>query len=106
MNKMKKFINDIFGDSVKIWDHEDHPECEQCNIWGRKPRKAKLKYSILKALKSKNPFQTTKVDPLTHSKLIQPRPPGMPNGHVYVCNACYNSYLTEKRKKDNTLQLV
>lgn len=103
---MKKFIKDIFGDIVKIWDDKDHPECEQCNVWGRKSRKAKLKYSIEQALKRKNPFQTTKVDNLTYSKLAQPRPKGIPNGHAYVCNACYNSYLTEKRKKDNTLQLV
>lgn len=103
---MKKFTKDIFGDVVKIWDHEDHPECEQCKAWGRKARKAKLKYSIENALKRKNPFQTAKVDTLTYEKLIQPRPPGMPNGHAYVCNACYNMYLTKQRQENSTLQLA
>lgn len=105
-NKMKKYVKDIFENLVKIWDDENTPDCEVCSTpCGRKARKAKLKYSIESALKKKNPFQTIPVDPLTHSKLVQPRPNYIPNGHAYACAPCYNTYLTKQRQEGpNTLQ--
>tara|TARA_A200000159_G_C7319965_1_gene338433 strand:+ start:1564 stop:1896 length:333 start_codon:yes stop_codon:yes gene_type:complete len=106
--KMQVYVTDIFGDNVKIWDDKENPRCEICAIKGRAPRGAKNKYAVEKAILSKRPHQSIAIDNLTAEKLQQPRPPELPKNHAYVCNSCYDVYLTKQRdKKDipNTLPL-
>jgi hypothetical protein len=111
---------DLWGESVIIYDYKDTPECEICksrerggNFEGRGKRRAKLRTHTDVAIKNKDKKQVghlgkIKGDPQMILKNFGKRPPELNSDEVYACECCETAWNMGKKfanTKPNTLPI-
>ena len=106
--------NDLWGDSIELYNYENTPECEICkkyerggNFEGLGKRRAKLRTHTDIAIKNKNKnlvghLGKIKGDPKTIKLRYGKRPKELKSNEIYACACCIESYNMGKNFIKNT----